>query len=213
MNTAVTPGIAISGISTDIEGNTRTFNRIGAYDNLTTLSVNIISFEGNWKQQNPNLQFTTSDEKNLSLYTIERSENGENYFSVGTIMPNGNNGSFENVYHFEDNKYLGSATNLYYRIKVTELNGVYYYGKTIQLNKNSSFASIEISPNPFTNSVKISNGTFVSINDLSGRNCNNFVQVNDEMNKINTEFLPKGYYIIKSVNVDGELINKVMQKQ
>ena len=213
MNTAVTAGVAISGITTDIEGNTRTINRIGAYDNLTTLSVNIISFEGNWKQQNPNLQFTTSDEKNLSLYTIERSENGENYFSVGTIMPNGNNGSFENVYHFEDNKYLGSATNLYYRIKVTELNGVYYYGKTIQLNKNSSFASIEISPNPFTNSVKISNGTFVSINDLSGRNCNNFVQVNDEMNIINTEFLPKGYYIIKSVNVDGELINKVMQKQ
>ena len=212
MNSAVSAGVAISGITTDIEGVTRTVNRIGAYDNLTSLSVNLISFTGNWAHQIPALHFTTSEEKNLSLYTIERSEDGYHFSVAGTIKPSGNNNSFDNQYYFEDNNYTGFASQLYYRIKVSELNQNFYYSNIIQVAKNSNSNTVEIAPNPFTNELKITDGSFVAIIDLSGRNCNNYIQLNATMNVVNTDLLPKGYYIIKVLNAQSELTNKLIQK-
>ncbi len=100
------------------------------------LPVVLVSFKGEWKNNNVQLQWKTASEINNSHFEVEKSED-VNYWQLAGIV-NGNGSSNKlNTYNFTDNN-PGSHHNsvLYYRLRQVDFNGAFEYSNIISLRTN-----------------------------------------------------------------------------
>jgi hypothetical protein len=88
------------------------------------LPVKFISFSLAYKSNCVLIQWSTSEEINSYNYTIERSINGTNWFSIAEIASSGNSNSVKNYSYTDDYVIQGKV---YYRIKQTDISGYYTY--------------------------------------------------------------------------------------
>ena len=101
----------------------------------TPLPVELIYFEGFGYSTFNNLKWSTASEHNSDYFLIERSDDGQNWVSVGIKLASGNSHTVIN-YFFIDS-YLNDGF-IYYRLKQYDFDGVYktygpisiYYLKT-----------------------------------------------------------------------------------
>lgn len=119
---------------------------------LTPLPVQLISFTGSCDKQDVVLKWITASESRNDYFTIERSINGINWQVAGTVAGAGNSSS-QSVYMFTDKQ--PNKEGSLYRLKQTDFDKNYKYGKVIGLKKCNSDAlnNLTIYPNP-------SNGKF-----------------------------------------------------
>lgn len=89
-------------------------------DNTSPLPIELISFEGNCSNGSIILKWSTATETNNDYFTIERSDDGINFHSIGTLDGAGNSSSILN-YSFSDAAPLSNGN--YYRIRQTDYNG------------------------------------------------------------------------------------------
>jgi hypothetical protein len=137
------------------------------------LPINLISFSGEASGSAVNLSWTTANEINNDYFTVERSDDGNNFIPVMTVKGAGNSTS-ELYYQAKDTKPQG-GTN-YYRLKQTDYDGKFEYFDIITVNVDNGISGgavqIEsISPNPFkddftiqywSNSISAANLTLVN---------------------------------------------------
>lgn len=141
----------LNDINCSVDKSQKVFLKVyGSSCNL--LDTKIESFTGSVVYGNNELQWTIGgDERSIREFVIEKSSDGVNFISTGTVLPEVKKGS---SYHFTDRK-NNSATS-YYRLKI-EFNGNVptVYSKSILLyNRNS--AAFKISTlNPFRDNLKI----------------------------------------------------------
>ena len=112
------------------------------------LNGNFTQFKGQLIQKNAYLTWSVSAEENLKMYEIEKSTDGINFEKISSL--NAKN-TTEASYNFTDPNNINGIT--YYRLKMTDMNGVYKYSSIIQL---STELSLEINNlnNPFKNIIK-----------------------------------------------------------
>ena len=112
------------------------------------LNGNFTQFKGQLIQKNAYLTWSASAEENLRMYEIEKSTDGINFEKISSL--NAKN-TTEASYNFTDPNNINGIT--YYRLKMTDMNGVYKYSSIIQL---STELSLEINNlnNPFKNIIK-----------------------------------------------------------
>jgi hypothetical protein len=93
-----------------------------------TLPVKLTSFDVALINKNVTVTWTTSQEKNASHFTIERSADGVEFTDAGIFFTEGN---FETArsYSFKDPKSTRAKGILYYRLKMVDLDGKYEYSK------------------------------------------------------------------------------------
>ncbi len=92
-----------------------------------TLPVDIISFDAQKSSANSvKLDWTTASEKNSKAFVVEKSTDGINFETIGTVESHGN-ASGTNNYSFVDSEV--SATEVYYRLKMEDVDGTYSYSK------------------------------------------------------------------------------------
>jgi hypothetical protein len=85
------------------------------------LPITLISFDAKKTVNNEvNLTWATADETNNAYFTVERSSNGVDFESIGTVVGAGNS-DVTNNYSLTDKKPL--AGNNFYRLKQTDFNG------------------------------------------------------------------------------------------
>ncbi|MDA3615992.1 beta strand repeat-containing protein [Polluticaenibacter yanchengensis] len=118
----------------------------GAFDNGTPLPVVIKAFNGNKISQNNVLNWELTTEVNVNRYVIERSLNGIEYVTAGTLNYNA---SKSGKYSFED---AGINTLAYYRLKIINNDGSFTYSKVIMLN-GADIKDLAITPNPVRNNL------------------------------------------------------------
>jgi hypothetical protein len=135
------------------------------------LPVSLLSFDAVAEGDFVNLTWTTVSETNNDFFTIERSNDAQNFTSFKKVRGAGNSNQ---TLHYRAVDSLPFAGVSYYRLKQTDFNGASKYSdiKTVTVNKISS---INIFPNPANDNLFIEginiqnpNTSFVVIRNVLG---------------------------------------------
>lgn len=168
------------------------------------LPVRFISFIAKRQGKTVMLQWKTADEVDMLNYEVQRSANGNNFFSIGTTAAIG--GSDPHIYVDTDATPL-QGQNLY-RIKQTDKNGVVHYSATRSIVMENKQELI-VYPNPVTenrftiNAINLPVGLYtIQLYGLEGKLVTSFDRelagnlVVIALDKL----LPKGMYLLKLTN-------------
>ncbi|PCJ86566.1 MAG: hypothetical protein COA57_06025 [Flavobacteriales bacterium] len=116
------------------------------------LPITLLEFNAKVIGQTVYTYWTTSSEINNDYYTVERSEEGYDYESIGYIEGAG----YSNVpltYNLVDEDPLWGLS--YYRLKQTDFDGMYTYSNVIHISFIGGNAQFTIYPNPFSTSATL----------------------------------------------------------
>jgi hypothetical protein len=95
------------------------------------------------------VQWQTADELNVHDYEVERSTDGTNFTTLGTIAAD-NAGK----YSYTDNA-APLSDKLFYRIKATDVSGGIDVTPIVTVSRSQSQSTINITPNPFKDNVQL----------------------------------------------------------
>jgi hypothetical protein len=112
------------------------------------LPLSFLSTNGSIKNNLATIDWKTTAEERLRRYEIERSEDGVQFTTVGSVQPKTNSTNIKN-YSWTDNKILKGTA--YYRIKSISLTGSIQFSNIIKLSSENSIPNLLIFPNPAIN--------------------------------------------------------------
>lgn len=173
---------------------------------IIPLPIHFLSFTADTKKENEVLlKWTTADNDEKAVFTVQRSIDGNAWTDLQTIY---------GVVSFSTKKYqyidrvIENANRYYYRIKMTLLSGTSLYTRIIiaDIKKNDVF---NLYPNPARNEVFVSHAILdqISLFSIVGEKQKvNIEKVNANRIKINTAFLRPGLYLIKAGNKQRQLL-------
>ena len=123
----------------------------------TALPLQLLTFTGTLKNNTTtNLIWKTTNEINTSHFIVERSIDAQQFSAIGNVTANGN-GAAETSYAFDDpNVEDLQSQQVYYRLKMVDINGIYRYSNIIRVNLPGLQSGLTISPNPVGSEVNAS---------------------------------------------------------
>ncbi len=177
-----------------------------------TLPVVLTSFNANLTNgRKVAISWTTQQEVNSDFFDVQKSADGLNWRSIGTLKAAGNS-SNPVAYSFTDNNPQKGSN--FYRIRMNDLDGKFSFTpvKNVYLNEAGR---ISLYPNPTTDVLNISLGTApaadwsISLYDNSGH-----MMMQGKYNKATTAIsvpvqdYPSGYYVLKIMDGNSVQSNK-----
>lgn len=202
-------GIAIAGITTDIDGELRdTIPEMGADDFPGVIPVELVSFTASLDKNNVVLKWQTATELNSSYFSIERKVAGSEWASIGRVTAAGSSTNPVD-YRFVDEKVVGPKS--FYRLKQVDFDGSYTYSKEVEVNTEmpTTFALSQNYPNPFNPTTKINysvpfdSKVTISVYSITGELVKELVNNNVAAGSYSVDFnginLASGMYIYKMV--------------
>jgi hypothetical protein len=175
-----------------------------------SLPVKLISFEAYQVMNQHYIEWQVADERDIAKYEIMVSYDGINFNPIGDISALNNTNSITH-YDFINTQHLASKST-YYQLRVTENNGLLTFSNIVQLEHSNTQNGIKaLYPNP---SQKVLNlliqgqlQTYetILITDIQGKTIQeiDLSQFSEQLIKINTEELQKGFYNIQLVKKSG----------
>jgi len=185
------------------------------------LPIELLSFDGEVKENGNYLKWITASEINNEYFTMERSVDGGNTFvKVGNTIKGAGTVSVNQTYTMLDRE-APSGTSLY-RLSQTDFDGTTVEVGFVELTRGeSSLAILDIYPIPVEDllNVQISSNTAsdldISITDMLGRVVyTNNADVNVNLNdlKISTESLSAGVYFLTIESTDNLVTKKFVKE-
>lgn len=187
-----------------------TSSNVTNYDDLfmihcvVPLPVELVNFTAkNVEDRFVQLDWQTLSEKNNDYFTIERSQDAQNWELVSEVDGAGNSNEILD-YNTTDEDPLTGTT--YYRLKQTDFDGEFAYSKIIAVHFGASdIDNIKVFPNPATQFISV-NGNENDISEYSilsilGQDMNASVQLiskNESQILLDISKLPTGIYFIKT---------------
>jgi hypothetical protein len=187
------------------------FTQFAVTDNLFVLPVEVYNFNAILNSNKTvGLSWTASDEMEISQFDVERSTDGTNFTTIGTVQANG----AETNYTFTD---LQPASVNYYRLmtSTTEGSTVYSPIRTIDL---SATAAISVYPIPATSTMNVSlvnagSGTTIRLISISGQILQSSVAAGGtQVISMDISRYPTGMYIVQVVGQNSVLQTIPMTK-
>lgn len=180
---------------------------------LTSANLPVIlkNFDAVLKRNDVLLTWQTSSEINTSHFNIQKSYNGTEFTTIGTLLAKGNSNQLVNYYYTDK---INTANNKhFYRLEMVDKDGTKTYSKTRLIN-NSLKASIQLYPNPATDYVIVvsTNAKKIQVLDISGKAVIN-IDVTNNHNIVNLKSLTAGNYILAVTNNDGEVVTEKLIKK
>jgi hypothetical protein len=121
------------------------------YNPLVVLPVTLTNFKVTATGNSNNLQWSTEQELNSDHFNVQRSSNGSNFTSIGTVDAAGNaTGSIN--YSFSDNNPING--NNFYRLQRVDMDGNTAYSKIIEVSSKQQH-NISVYPNPMIDQLHI----------------------------------------------------------
>ncbi|MCF8219592.1 MAG: T9SS type A sorting domain-containing protein [Bacteroidales bacterium] len=112
------------------------------------LPVNLLSFTGKRKAESSvELNWSTASEQNNDRFEIRRSNNGEDFTSIGKRKGAGNSNEMVKYQYTDNNAPEGTV---YYRLKQVDYNGAYEYSEIVVIREKDKQqeGSLSVYPNP-----------------------------------------------------------------
>jgi cephalosporin-C deacetylase len=178
------------------------------------IPVELTEFRGEIAEKANILTWSTASERNNRAFQLERSDDAQNWKTIGEIKGKGN-ASNVNKYQYSDDFSDGFSNNIaYYRLKQIDENEAFVYSKTIALKRNTN-VSIALFPNPANKELTLklneSVGNFdVKIYDILGRIWLS-KQLNQRDNTLNINDLLKGTYFVDIKNETFYVVKKFVK--
>ncbi|HTN45615.1 MAG TPA: right-handed parallel beta-helix repeat-containing protein [Flavipsychrobacter sp.] len=216
-------GTPIAAVTTDINALPRSTVAPdpGAFENLNfPLGLTLSNFTAQRKETDVYLAWQTLSEKNMRIYEIERSVDGNEYEAVGRVKAQGDAASHR--YDFTDANIVksGQSEVYYYRLKMVENSGDFQYSKTVKITTAATNESVVLSvhPNPVTDAVAVTltnrilgADAVLQVIDATGKIVETIRVIQDKQ-FISMKRLPSGVYTI--VYKDNSYMQSVkIQKQ
>jgi hypothetical protein len=189
------------------------------YISASALPVTLEYFKGEKSGKLVHLSWKTATEQNIQLFDVERSNNGINFSSIGTVAATNN--ATGSIYTFDDKNYSGSV--IYYRLKQVDQDGSYKYSSVVTIqNETARENVVAILNNPFTDKFDIAITTpaqskvVVNLLDITGKllYTKTVTTLNNSLTTVSpdTKKLAAGMYLVQ-VNINGNtIIKKVIKK-
>ena len=124
------------------------------------LPVKLTDFTASLKNKSVLLNWQTSSEENLAVFTIQRSVDATNFSAIGYVVAKGNSNT-ELSYSTIDWQPLYGVN--YYRLKMPDADGQFTYSKIVSVKIDADMFTLKISPTPAKNIL------FVLVNGESGK--------------------------------------------
>jgi hypothetical protein len=143
------PTTAITG---QVYGPWRNVSSIIDANNLGILPIDLISFTATWQQKGSTakIDFVTDKEVGTCCFDIQKSSDGFNFTTIGTIAAKNTSG--KQYYSFIDDKTINKKQ--YYRLKIKGTAGQIQYSNIQQL-QNDKAIEILVFPNPTTDILQL----------------------------------------------------------
>jgi hypothetical protein len=144
-------GVAFNGGSFTTLGtvNTTAITANNAFGGLCAviLALELTPFTASCNNQNVLLKWSTGIGSNTDYFTVERSNEGQNWYIVGKVTAK-DSSSLVPSYSLTD--WLGDQSKYYYRLMQTDFNGIHNYGIVVTVEKCGSDENenITLTPNP-----------------------------------------------------------------
>ncbi len=159
------------------------------------------------------LKWQTATEINNDYFEIQRSKDGVSWEYVGEVKGSGTTNHIKN-YQFNDMNPLVEQS--YYRIKQVDYDGAFDFSETKSVFisvKNAT--NLTLYPNPCSSYCTIRSTEIIDVNqikifDLIGKECTNFVNIENSTSKydvkLNVSNLTKNLYLLRYKGKDIKLI-------
>ena len=126
---------------------------IGAFEILVSLPVELLNFNSKCINDEIEFNWSTASEINNDFFSIEKSNDGQQWETIHIIKGAGNSTSIVNYSASEKNTLPGIN---YYRLKQTDFGGQHSYSKIISLTScHTTNTTFSIFPNPCQSTVNI----------------------------------------------------------
>ncbi len=166
-----------------------------------TVPVSLVNFTAQIQKEKVVARWQTTQESNSSSFVVERSANGTDFTTIGSIAAAGNSVITKN-YAFNDNNPLSGTS--FYRLKLTDRDGSYKYSGVVTV-KFAPVFDLQLAPNPAKENLRITgkalagNATLLEIFNSNGQRLfsRSYRNVETISEVINTAALPGGIYRVK----------------
>ncbi|WP_341900697.1 T9SS type A sorting domain-containing protein [Fluviicola taffensis] len=112
---------------------------------MSPLPVELVYFDATLTNGQVALAWETASEFNSSYFDVLRSDNGENWSSIGTVPAQGNS-QITLDYSLIDESPLSGVS--YYQLKEVDLNGSFHLSDIESINNSRKVNQVKIYPNP-----------------------------------------------------------------
>ncbi len=175
-------------------------------DRQVALPLKLLSFNGRRNTDNIALAWITSNEVNVKNFTVERSFDGNVFNSVATVAAK-NIATGEINYNYADRDPLAvkAAGKIFYRLRMTDIDGQYSYSNVAVINSSASSSHFSLYPNPVKGSTvyltldePVQSAMMIKIEDVSGRVFKNYTLSGAGTTiPVDVNNLAAGMYLIK----------------
>jgi hypothetical protein len=174
--------------------------------------LSLVSFDAAFNNNAVNVKWSTTNEINVAGFEVERSVNGKDFKTIGTVESKGSLAA--NNYSFVDERAVKGLS--YYRLKMNDRDGAFKYSQAVIIKVKSE--GVSIYPNPVKSDITIQHdaalqGATVAVMDFSGKQV---LSVNVQAGAVQTSLsaarLAPGTYMIV-YNNDGVRSTKQFIKQ
>jgi len=182
------------------------------------LPLTLLSFDGKRNAEGTQLNWSSTNENNVSHFEVQRSFDGAEFTAIGNVNARNTNGV--NYYDFRDadSRVVRSAGKIYYRLRMIDKDGSYSYSKVITINPlKENLASVY--PNPvkgeeiFIRLATSANSKLsVILTDASGKACRNWSLTTATTNDLRLDIknISNGMYFLKLVTASGSEVHPVL---
>lgn len=170
------------------------------------LPVTILDFTASKLNTSVLLKWYATFESNFKSFHIQRSSNGVNFYSIGTVE-----GKNLANYSFVDGQ-LPKSDMAYYRLELVDADGKKDYSKTIAIRLNENITDALVYPNPSKGKITVSlpkafdQSSRLVVTDMTGRQVIKLdIQGNQKTIELDASKLAGGRYIISIISNGGIL--------
>ncbi len=122
--------------------------------NFVILPTTLLNFNAHLNIDNTaGLSWSTSQETNLHHFEIQRSNDGNNFSSIGKVLAKGNSAT-TTYYNYNDDSAIAQQT--FYRLKMIDINGNATYSYIIAIKNTEAIAAVKVYPNPAAEYINVS---------------------------------------------------------
>lgn len=199
----VAPTPKVAPYDTIYKATTNTaFRGVAIVPQSSTLAINLLSFNAvKTDDGKAKAWWIVSEDASVLNYTVEKSFNGTEFFSVGTV-----NASGKNNYSFSDPELLSKTS--YYRVRFNQKDGKISYSNIVVV-KSTVNIKLEAFPNPVISKLVVTYPETrviagITVTTIDGKQVKNIaVPIGSSQTQIDFSTLNKGNYIISFRDADN----------
>lgn len=191
------------------------FGKFFLIDAAVPLPVTLLSFDGRLNNNSILLNWSTSSELNSNYFNLEKSSDGTNFYSIGTVNAAGTS-TIQRNYNFTDRQV--NEFN-YYRLKMVDIDGHFIYSKTVLIKNPDAKQNVWVVNNPFRTFIQVRFAKTpqqkVQFDLVNMAGVTVYRKETGSSNEIrldlSTVYLPAGMYMLRT-RVDGRLFTHKLAK-